>query len=308
MPLVSAIIPTRNRPHLVLAAIHSVLTQTMPDLEVVVVVDGPDHETVEALKQIGDERVRVIPLPESVGGCEARNTGAREARSPWIALLDDDDEWHPQKLALQLAAIKAGVPGEVLSTTRFLLRSESGPKSVWPLRFPEMGEDLSEYLFCTSRNLFQTSTLMCARETILKTPFTVGLRRLQDWDWMLHVMARPEVRLVCVDEVLTTYNVHAGTVSKASDWENSLAWARENRHLMSKRAYSCFLSKKCAADARRQNAGSGAYLRLLGESFRYGEPSARSFAMFCAYTLLSSEKRHKLGDFLYRPSLPADID
>jgi glycosyltransferase involved in cell wall biosynthesis len=300
MPEVSAIIPTRNRPQLVLEAVRSVLEQTLRDIEVIVVIDGPDPATEAALAQCMDPRLRVMPLAESVGGSEVRNIGGLAAASPWVAFLDDDDVWSPRKLELQLAAVKASPHREVLSATRFRLHKEGSPDTCWPLRFPAPGENLSEYFFCTSRNVFQTSTLMCRRETLEKTPFTVGLRRLQDWDWMLRVMARPDVGLVCVDEVLTTYYVHDATISKAADWNSSLAWLRENRHLMSKRAYSCFLSKKCAADARRQKAPASAFLELLGESFRHGEPSARSFAMFCAYALLSSETRHKVGDLLYR--------
>jgi glycosyltransferase involved in cell wall biosynthesis len=71
-PVVSAVIPTRNRPQLVCRAVHSVLSQTVRDIECIVVIDGPDMETVHALREIADPRLRVIELPENVGGCEAR--------------------------------------------------------------------------------------------------------------------------------------------------------------------------------------------------------------------------------------------
>lgn len=84
-PLVSVIIPTRNRPALVLRAIHSVLTQSMPDLEVIVVIDGPDSKTEEALETIQDARVRLLALAERVGGSETRNRGVQVARGRWVA-------------------------------------------------------------------------------------------------------------------------------------------------------------------------------------------------------------------------------
>ena len=95
-PVVSAVIPTRNRPELLCRAVRSVLSQTIRDIECIVVIDGPDMATVNALREIADARLSVMELPENVGGCEARNLGARAAKGEWVALLDDDDEWLPQ--------------------------------------------------------------------------------------------------------------------------------------------------------------------------------------------------------------------
>ena len=79
-PLVSAVIPTRNRPLLVCRAVRSALDQTFGAIEVVVVVDGPDPETEKALNSIADSRLRMIALPNNVGGGEARNVGVRAAK------------------------------------------------------------------------------------------------------------------------------------------------------------------------------------------------------------------------------------
>ena len=103
MALVSVIIPTTGRPKLVLRALASVLGQTHGELEVIVVVDGPNPETIAALGGIADPRVRVLQNRESLGPGPARNIGAAQARGEWIAFLDDDDEWMPQKLEIQLA-------------------------------------------------------------------------------------------------------------------------------------------------------------------------------------------------------------
>src|SRR5579859_2653801 len=98
LPVVSVIIPTVRRPTLLARAADSVLTQTMRDLELIVIVDGPDDATVASLATIRDDRLRVIQIPSSIGPGNARNAGAATARAPWIAFLDDDDEWLPQKL------------------------------------------------------------------------------------------------------------------------------------------------------------------------------------------------------------------
>ena len=103
-PLVTVVIPTRRRPELVQRALRSVLAQTHTALDVVVVIDGPDPATAEALRNWPDERMRVLQNPAPIGAGAARNRAALEAKGAWIAFLDDDDEWLPDKLARQLAA------------------------------------------------------------------------------------------------------------------------------------------------------------------------------------------------------------
>src|SRR5437764_416053 len=114
MPELSVVIPTAGRPALVVRAVGSVLAQTLRDLEVIVVVDGLDPPSEAALAALADPRLRMIVNPRSVGPGEARNVGVAAARAPWVAFLDDDDEWLPEKAARQLAA--AGEP-ETISLT-----------------------------------------------------------------------------------------------------------------------------------------------------------------------------------------------
>ncbi len=97
-PRVSAIITTCARSHLVGHAVRSALGQTLRDIEVVVVVDGPDTATQRVLAGMRDERLRVHICPERGGQAAAINKGVAIARGAWTALLDDDDEWLPDKL------------------------------------------------------------------------------------------------------------------------------------------------------------------------------------------------------------------
>ena len=100
--VVSAVIPTRNRPAFVGRAVRSALNQTLQSVEVIVVVDGPDERTVYALAQISDSHLRIISLKESVGAQEALNVGVRESHGLLVAFLGDDDEWLPTKVERQL--------------------------------------------------------------------------------------------------------------------------------------------------------------------------------------------------------------
>jgi hypothetical protein len=89
-PLISVVIPTRNRAQLVVATVATVLDQRPSDIEVLVVDDGSTDSTKQELASFADQRLRV--LVESQGGpCRARNAGARAARGDWLVFLDDDD-------------------------------------------------------------------------------------------------------------------------------------------------------------------------------------------------------------------------
>src|SRR5580698_9733548 len=125
MILVSAVIPTRGRPELLLRAVRSALAQTLLQIEVVVVIDGEDPATELALHEVTrvDGRVRVVALAKSIGGSDARNRGVAEASGEWIAFLDDDDEWLPGKLQAQLKAVKASTAPVVIGTWKIIART-----------------------------------------------------------------------------------------------------------------------------------------------------------------------------------------
>ena len=152
-PIVSVVIPTLNRPRLVVRAVRSALVQTLDAIEVIIVVDGPDEATVQVLRHIDDARVRVKPLPLHVGLGEARNAGVGEARSRWVAFLDDDDEWFPQKLEAQLQTAQQSAYRRPIVSCRLVVRTEIGDV-VWPRRFPRPNESMSEYLFCRTSVFF----------------------------------------------------------------------------------------------------------------------------------------------------------
>jgi glycosyltransferase involved in cell wall biosynthesis len=99
-PLVSVIIPTYNRADLVQEALASVKAQTYRDFEVVVVDDGGTDGTSEVLSAWREIRVLRHPSPRGVAA--ARNTGVAAARGQWLAFLDSDDLWLPEKLARQI--------------------------------------------------------------------------------------------------------------------------------------------------------------------------------------------------------------
>jgi hypothetical protein len=304
--LVSVVIPTRNRAHLVLGAVESVLAQTHTLLEVIVVIDGPEgvagESTADALSSVTDSRLRVVALEESVGGGEARNVGVRAAGGEWIAFLDDDDLWMPEKLAVQLE--HAGrLPLDVVPvlTCAVLARSPEW-EEVWPREPYKPGEKLSEYLFCRKgwrygSALLQTSTLMAPRVLLLAVPFARNLKRHQDWDWLLRAIQYPSVRIEPAgSNPLAVFRVEGNraSVGRVHNWRFSLVWARERKALLTRRAFTGFLATECAAQA--QGEGWRAQFELLAVFLKNGVPPVGDAARFFIFLCVPQARRRWLRE------------
>ena len=103
---VSVVVPTRNRSGLLMMTLRSVLSQQGVNVEVIVVDEGSSDDTSALLAGLDDPRIRVIRHDTPQGLPAARNHGAAEARAEWLAFIDDDDLWAPDKLARQLQAAR----------------------------------------------------------------------------------------------------------------------------------------------------------------------------------------------------------
>jgi glycosyltransferase involved in cell wall biosynthesis len=297
-PEITVVIPTHARPELLARAIRSVLAQTVAAIEVVVVLDGEDPATTRVLERFSDDRIRHITLERNSGGGRARNAGVSEARGEWIAFLDDDDEFLPHKLELQLAAAKKE-RGAALVVCQTVAHNEKS-NQLWPARFPGEGESISEYLFCRRKlrqgeAFLQTSTYFVSRELAMRVPFRTDLARHQDWDWLLRMEAAG-ARVVAVAEPLTIY-YHGGSgvsVSRSRGWRVSLEWGREVVLPQSRRAFSFFIATQCVSRISKDECWSGAnFHELARECFVAGEVtplSAALFGMFWMRAMLRSVK------------------
>lgn len=251
-PVVSVVVPTRNRPDLVVRAVRSAFAQTLSRIEIVVVIDGSDEATVTTLAELKDPRLSVIALPESVGGAEARNIGVRSSRGEFIALLDDDDEWAPDKLSRQLQAARDSRSPSPVVTCRLIARRPVGDE-IWPARPMKKGESMSEYLLCRETSIrqgegfIQTSTLLVPRMLMLQVPFRTGLPRHQDWDWLIRVSSHPGVEIVWVWSALVVYHIDAyrKSISAGKTLAPSLDWVNGNQ-LVTPRARAYFYATQVA--------------------------------------------------------------
>lgn len=299
-PLVSAVIPTHGRPDLLAAAVRSALAQTWTNLEVVVVVDGPDPETASRLSLFSGTRVRVIYLEKSRGGSEARNVGVRAARGEWIAFLDDDDAWLPRKIERQMRAVGEMHDWFPVVSSRVIARSPTS-RRVLPTQVYRPMQPIADFLFCRERTgdsagVMQCSTLLAPRDLLLAVPFRAGLPMHQDWDWLIRVAAHDGVGFSMLNEPLSVWRVEDGraTVGRSADWQASLAWIRSLRPLISRRAFSWFVAVECAWRAQTSRAGLGSRLRLLRALLLEGRAEPASVLNFLFFSLVPTRIRQTM--------------
>ncbi|WP_229415583.1 glycosyltransferase [Moorena bouillonii] len=105
-------------------------------------MDGPNEATCASLAEVDDSRLRVIELPTNQGCTAARRVGVAAAQAPWIAHLDDDDEWMPQKLELQLEAANCSQYKYPIVSCYLIARTPQDD-SIWPRIIPSKLEPMS---------------------------------------------------------------------------------------------------------------------------------------------------------------------
>jgi glycosyltransferase involved in cell wall biosynthesis len=193
-PLVSVVVPTKNRWPLLQTAVRTVLGQSTRDLELLVVDDGSTDETPQRVAALDDPRLVVLRHERSQGVSRARNEAIERARGTWVAFLDDDDFWARDKLELQLEA--AGAQGaDFISTAALRVRADGRVVSV--LRAPR-ADDLERGLL--RKNVVGgPSTVLVATDAVRRVGgFDERLSVCADWELWLRlarvcrVAVRPE--------------------------------------------------------------------------------------------------------------------
>ncbi|NLP84329.1 glycosyltransferase family 2 protein [Microbacterium sp. CFH 90308] len=228
---VSVIIPTVGRPELE-RAIRSVRAQDADvTVQVVVVNDSLDEQALTGL----DTDVALWTGGRRRGGY-ARNVGVAASAGRYVAFLDDDDEWLPSKLRLQLKTLESiGDPRLYVVSGRHahVKHTGSSPSKAGPARLIAPNEPIDEYLFRNRqpnvrRSSMYTSTLMCPRELALRVPWREDLPRHQDWDWLVRLGESGDVAFIQVPEVVVRIQTGSSqSISASSDWQSSLSWARQ---------------------------------------------------------------------------------
>ena len=202
LPKVSVIIPAYNRANTIGAAISSVLRQTEPNFELLVVDDASTDHTKDIVREFRDTRVELIEHAQNGGSSVARNTGIKAARGRYVALLDSDDLWFPRMLESQLERLKAapkevgGIVSDHVYTDearhpRFVRRNSSSSRS-------------PDELILIGHGVGMGSSLVAPKEVFGHVgDYDPRYPRAQDWEWLLRF--RQQNQMLINPEILFAY-------------------------------------------------------------------------------------------------------
>lgn len=220
-PLVSIILPTFGRLKYLRPAVDSVHSQTLDDWELIMADDGSDEETQTYLRALGsDSRVRLVWLSHTGIPAIVRNAALREARGTYIAFLDSDDLWAPEKLARQVATLRSRSACGWCYTAVSHIDGSGRPltEPVFGAWLPCEGAVFERLV--TGPVAIRTPSVLAARELIVQSGgFDETIRSGEDYDLWLRLALASEVAVL--DEPLVQVRRHDANHSR--DWELAFA-------------------------------------------------------------------------------------
>lgn len=299
-PLVSAIIPARDAERYLARAIDSALAQTYASLEVIVVDDGSVDTTYEVAACYG-ERLRLIRLPRPVGPGAARNVGIEAARGTYVAFLDADDEWLPEKTARQVALIESAADLTfVFCGAVFISEASNAPMLVNQNRAPVSGPDAWKVLLAYP--FVSTPTVLARREAVLRVGlFDPALPIAEDQDLWIRLARLGQIGYV--EEVMARVHDTPGSLAKRLAHEGVVrALEVVDRHVKAAAGELTAAEIREIYAERSASLGRNAYeagetmlgMRLLLRSIHLGRPTLPVLAYLLSASPLGRMATHRL--------------
>jgi len=224
VPLVTIVIPTYNRLAFVQQAIASVVAQTYSHWELIIVDDGSSDETANALKSMNDNRIRLLEMNHSGNIAFLRNKGVRAGSGEWLAFLDSDDLWIPQKLEIQLNDLihngKRWGYGkfELMNNEMQTIVNKAG------IYLPVSGWIVKEVL--TTEASVNIGTLLLERALFEEAGgFNEDAKLLYREDYELVIRLALRAEALAVPDLLVRVREHAGRSTNAFEYGNDLTAA-----------------------------------------------------------------------------------
>ena len=220
---VSIVMPAYNAERYIAESIRSVLAQTFADWELLVIDDGSADDTAAIVQRQAaeDERIRFLKNDRNRGVSATRSRGVREARGEWIAFLDSDDLWLPEKLERQLALAEIH-PDAALTYTASAFMNTDGKRYSYVLKVPP---ELS-FRGLLRHNYLSCSSVMAKRDLLTRYPFP-GDEMHEDLAVWLQIL-REIPRAYGVNEPLLVYRL-SGSSKSASRFKSAVMLYRTYR-------------------------------------------------------------------------------
>lgn len=296
-PTVSVIMPMFNVQAYVAQAIESVLAQSFTDFELICVDDGCKDNTLQIVNSFTDNRVRIVKQANR-GLAGARNTGIALAKGQFIALLDSDDFWHPDKLALHVAHFHNDPElGVSYSASEFV--DEQGQR-LGIGQHPKLTHISASDIFCRnpvgngSAPVFRASALASIAKVINKRwyYFDEKLRQSEDIELWVRMILQGDIKFEGLAQGLTYYRVNDGGLSANIDkqlasWEAAVQGNRENFPEFFDQYYSLALAYQKRYLARRavRSRDGKVAIKLMNA------------ALFCDIRILTQEPKRTLVSY-----------
>lgn len=207
MPTASVVIPTYNRAEVLPRAVNSVLNQRFEDFELIVVDDASTDSTNEVIKSFSDGRLTYIRHQTNKNGSAARNTGISAASGEYIAFLDSDDEWHPNKLKAQIDQLQKRSDDWIANYCGVNIHRSSAIKEFFSDVFSHNGnvegqEEIIRALLTLSGFIHGGSTLLVKRSVVERIGgFDEEFERHQDIEFTIRVAKEGKIGYVNDDLV-----------------------------------------------------------------------------------------------------------
>lgn len=219
-PLVSVVIPSFNSERYIRQTIESVRSQSLTDWELIVVDDGSTDGSPALVENYAsnDSRIRLLRLERNAGRpAVPRNVGVRAARGQYVAFLDADDLWHPQKLELQIAALR-GQRVRFVSANIYRFRDETGiaqPLNTRPDR--EVAVATVDHGRLLRKNSIPTSSVLAEKAILMRQPFIEDPRykAIEDYHCWLNIHQHEIDRSCKLCVPLVYYRLAQSSISKS---------------------------------------------------------------------------------------------
>lgn len=299
-PLVSVVIPTFNRAELVKRALQSVLGQTYGNLEVLIVDDASTDNTAEVVGVIADPRIRYLRQQKNGGAATSRNIGVQSANGEFVAYLDSDDTWEPEKVARQMAAmLQRPTPSQVVCYTQAII-DDGVNRKVMPPRGKRAAEPIADYVL-SDEGLIHTSTVLLPRALASIAPFNTTYRVLEDWDVFL-TLERQNVEWLFVDAPLSVWYAErrAGRLSASSTTEECLMWLTDHESSFSERTKHRFMLKTILGPLIGRGERKGYALKIVLDALKNGALSPGQAATLLAKIAVPKTVKDSLKAILGR--------
>jgi glycosyltransferase involved in cell wall biosynthesis len=284
----AVIVPTYNRADTIEQALSSVIEQTVAPSEIIVVDDGSTDDTVRRVMGIGSPLIRILVNDHNLGATASRNRGAKVATAEWVAFLDSDDYWHPQKLETERALIAATGDGVSAIASNHVLVIDGQVRNL-PTQKERVG-DVARALH--SENFLGTCSCMTVRrkQFLAIGGFNEQLKSCQDWDlW---------IRAADAGEVLISKPAHVFYRLNTRECISTDGRRRQSGHI---HVWKSHIRREGLADGDRVR------LALIFADVCYNRGKQRSFSKLCRYALAAEPRRFRqIGLMLWHGATAPD--